>query len=68
MKDILKDGFADEVNCANYDTATRVKVPALVRGYPGFIEYRGMPWLRGMYSPVVAESPRRVNPRLGRAA
>lgn len=35
----------------NFDDADRIRVPALVRGAPGIVEYRGMPWLRGMFAP-----------------
>lgn len=36
---------------ASFDDADRIRVPTLIRGAPGTIEYRGMPWLRGMLAP-----------------
>ena len=35
----------------NFDDADRIRVPELISGAPGVVEYRGMPWLRGMFAP-----------------
>lgn len=40
--------YTDKRNMTNYDDADRFRIPATVRGYPGFIEYRGMPWMRNI--------------------
>lgn len=47
MKDVLPDS-TDRKNMSNYDDSDRFRIPATVRGYPGFIEYRGMPWMKNI--------------------
>lgn len=45
----------EDRNSANFDTSMRIRMPRMIKGEPGFIEYRGMPWLRGLYAPLAAE-------------
>jgi len=49
MKDIPL--LPDAANQANYDPAPRFRIATLVCGQPGFVEYRGMPWMRNILRP-----------------
>lgn len=44
--DLLRDSTH-----VNFDDADRIRMQTWVRGMPGFVEFRGMPWLRGMFIP-----------------
>lgn len=44
--DLLRDSTH-----VNFDNADKIRMPTLVRGMPGFVEFRGMPWLKGMFVP-----------------
>ena len=46
MIDLLRDSTH-----VNFDNADRIRMPTLVRGSPGFVEFRGMPWLKGIFVP-----------------
>lgn len=37
----------------NFDNAERIRMPTIIRGMRGTVEYRGMPWLRGIFIPPV---------------
>lgn len=37
----------------NFDNAERIRMPTVIRGRQGTVEYRGMPWLRGIFIPPV---------------
>ena len=47
---------------ANFDDAERIRMPTIVKGLPGTVEYRGMPWLRGLFVPQVKSSPSNNKP------
>ena len=55
MIELITTYSGEDKNSANYDTSTRIRMPRIIKGSPGFIEYRGMPWLRGLYTPSAAE-------------
>lgn len=46
----------------NFDDADRIRMPTLVKGLPGTVEYRGMPWLRGLFVPQVKSCPSNNKP------
>lgn len=46
----------------NFDDAERIRMPTLVRGLPGTVEYRGMPWLRGLFVPQIRIGPSNNKP------
>ena len=37
----------------NFDNAERIRMPTIIHGRQGTVEYRGMPWLRGIFIPLV---------------
>lgn len=47
MNDVRID-YTDKRNITNCNDAGRFRIPAMVRGHRGFIEYRGMPWMRNI--------------------
>lgn len=57
MIDLLRDSTH-----VNFDDAERIRMPTLVRGVPGFVEFRGMPWLRGLFVPQVKSGPSNNKP------
>lgn len=46
MIDLLRDSTH-----VNFDNADRIRMPTWVKGAPSFVEFGGMPWLKGMFVP-----------------